>query len=55
MNPAKVAELIEMMFGDGSHVSPKNHILDGDEDWRHLQILLINICVAMMRPYVKLH
>jgi len=30
------AELIEMLFGIWTWVSPGNHVLDGGEHWRHL-------------------
>ena len=32
MSPAKTAELIEMLFGLMTRVSPGNHVLDGGPD-----------------------
>jgi len=35
VSPAKTAELIEMLFGLMTRVSPGNHVLDGGPDPPH--------------------
>jgi len=32
VSPATTAELIEMLFGLGTQVGPRNHVLDGNPD-----------------------
>jgi len=36
VNPAKTDEPIEMPFGRGTHVGPRNRLSDGDTHWRCL-------------------
>jgi len=43
---AKMAELIEVLFGVVSGVGPSKHLVDGHELWCHLANMVERLCAA---------
>ena len=46
INYAKTAEPIELPFGDGEQVGPRNRVLDGRAHWRHLANTVVRLFTA---------
>ena len=64
MNPAKTAELIEMLVGMWGRMDPSNHVLDGGPDpprgrgnfwgWAYMGMPAVIIFNKMMQPFIEL-
>jgi len=54
MSCAKTAELIKMLFGIWTQVSPRKYVLDGAHIGATWRTRMNHFCAAVMQPYIKL-